>query len=57
MAGREKQHPSQPVVFLIRLRPEPGVNAIQALRRLLKTALRREGLHCPSIEEAEVQSE
>ena len=31
-------------IFLIRVRPEPGVDPIRALRALLKTMLRRFGL-------------
>lgn len=32
------------LVYTIRLRPEPGVDAVRALRALLKFALRRLGL-------------
>jgi hypothetical protein len=39
------------VIFVLRLRPEPGVDAIRALRWTLKALLRRHGLRCLSIEE------
>lgn len=38
-------------IFLLRLRPEPGVDAIRALRALLKAALRRFGLRAIHAEE------
>ena len=38
-------------VYRILLRAEPGVDAERALRALLKTALRRFGLRCLSVEE------
>ena len=41
------QHP----VFTVKLRPLPGVDAIKALRQLLKHALRRCGLRAVSVEE------
>jgi hypothetical protein len=37
--------------FVIVLRPEPGVDGIRALRRFLKTALRRFRLRCISAEQ------
>jgi hypothetical protein len=40
-----------PSEFVVRLRPLPGVDAIRALRQLLKVALRRFGLKCVSIAE------
>jgi hypothetical protein len=33
-------------VFVLELRPEPGVDAVLALRALLKITLRRFGLRC-----------
>jgi hypothetical protein len=41
--------------FVLRLRAEPGVDAIRALRALLKVALRRHGLRCTSIKQEEVR--
>jgi hypothetical protein len=38
-------------VFLVRLRPLPGVDAVRALRAALKTLLRKYGLRCESVEE------
>jgi hypothetical protein len=35
------------------LRPEPNVDAIRALRSLLKAALRRHGLRCTAVEQVE----
>jgi hypothetical protein len=37
--------------FLLVLRPEPGIDGIRALRRFLKTALRRFRLRCISAEQ------
>ena len=37
-------------VFLVRLRALPGVDAVRALRVVLKTLLRKYGLKCLSIE-------
>ena len=37
--------------FLIRVRPEPGVDPIRALRALLKVALRRFGLRAVTVDE------
>jgi hypothetical protein len=37
--------------FTITLRPEPGVDPVQALRALLKVTLRRFGLKCVSASE------
>jgi hypothetical protein len=37
-------------IFVVRLRAEPDVNPIRALRAFLKTALRRFGLRCMSID-------
>jgi hypothetical protein len=49
--GRDQQ------VFVLRVTPKPGVDAIRALRALLKTALRRHGLRALSIrQEDEVPS-
>jgi hypothetical protein len=38
-------------VFILSLRPEPGVDATRALRWLLKIALRRFRLRCISVEQ------
>jgi len=37
--------------YVLVLQPEPGVDAIRALRWVLKSLLRRWGLRCVSIEE------
>jgi hypothetical protein len=37
------------IIFVLRLTPLAGVDAIRALRALLKTALRRFGLRCVSV--------
>jgi hypothetical protein len=41
--------------FIVRLRPEPGVDAVRALRSALKVLLRRFGLRC--VEVRKVQKE
>jgi len=38
-------------IFVLRLRPEAGVDPIRALRRLLKFAMRACGMRCVSCEE------
>jgi hypothetical protein len=38
-------------VYVLKLRPLPGVDAIRALRWVLKGLLRRHGLRCVSVEE------
>ena len=38
--------------FTLTVRSEPGIDAIKALRRSLKTMLRRDGLKCLGIHEA-----
>jgi hypothetical protein len=38
-------------IFVLRLRPEPGADAIRGLRGLLKVARRRFGLRCISCDE------
>jgi hypothetical protein len=44
-----RPRPKARPVFVLRLRPEPGViDPARALRALLKTALRRFGLRCMS---------
>jgi hypothetical protein len=40
-----KNLPARPI-YIIRLRPEPGVDAPRAVRHLLKRALRSYGLRC-----------
>src|SRR5262245_23332394 len=48
MSGRPHQ-PDRPT-FTLKLRAEPGVEAVPALRRMLKVALRRWGLRALSVE-------
>jgi hypothetical protein len=48
--------PARPT-YLIRLRPEPGVDAIHALRRALKILLRGFGMRCLSIDEEKIGGE
>jgi hypothetical protein len=43
-------HADRPT-FVLRLRPEPGVDPIRSLRGLLKVALRRFRLRCLSCDE------
>jgi hypothetical protein len=38
-------------IFVLRLRPEKGVDPINALRHVLKTLLRRHGMRCVSVDE------
>ncbi len=38
-------------VFVLRLTPLPGVDAIRALRAVLKTLLRHYGMRCLSVRE------
>jgi hypothetical protein len=38
-------------IFVLELRPEPGVDPVLALRALLKVTLRRFGLRCISAHE------
>jgi hypothetical protein len=38
-------------VYELHLRPEPGVDAVRALRGVLKVALRQFGMKCTSCEE------
>jgi hypothetical protein len=40
-------------VYLLRLRPEPGVDHARALRHVLKRLLRDYGMHCVSCEKEE----
>jgi hypothetical protein len=40
-----------PTTYLIRLRPQPGVDAIRALRAALKVLLRRFGLKAIEVKE------
>jgi hypothetical protein len=42
--------PARPT-YLVRLRPEPGVDAVHALRAALKYLLRRCGMRAISVEE------
>jgi hypothetical protein len=43
-------------IFILRLRPELGVDPIRALRRSLKILLRQCGLRCVSLEEEQPES-
>jgi hypothetical protein len=38
-------------IYALHLRPEPGVDAVHALRGVLKVALRQFGMKCMSCEE------
>jgi hypothetical protein len=44
-------------IYVIRLRPNPGVDAIRALRRALKILLRGFGMRCLSIDEEKISGE
>jgi hypothetical protein len=48
-------HQSSPAadrpIYTLRLRPEPDVDAIHALRAVLKSLLRRHGLRCLAVSE------
>jgi hypothetical protein len=44
----EQTHNSRPI-FVLRLRPEKGINPIHGLRHALKELLRRHGLRCVSV--------
>jgi hypothetical protein len=44
--------PARRPVFVLQLRPEPGVDAIRALRAALKRLLRDHGLRCISATES-----
>jgi hypothetical protein len=50
MSAVHKRCADRPI-FTIRLRPEPGIDGIRSLRRLLKFALRGCGLRAVSVEE------
>jgi len=39
-------------VYVLELRPEPGINPVLALRALLKVTLRRFGMRCISARES-----
>jgi hypothetical protein len=45
--------PDSSCVFIIKVRPVPGVDPIKALRRLLKALLRQYGLKCTQVSEQE----
>jgi hypothetical protein len=53
MTTRRHQEPR--AVYTLRLVPQPGVDAVKALRAALKTLLRRHGLRCTSIKQDEVR--
>jgi hypothetical protein len=38
-------------IFVLRLRPEKGIDPIRALRNVLKELLRRHGMKCMSIDQ------
>jgi hypothetical protein len=42
--------------FIATFRAGPGVDAIKALRAVLKTALRRHGLICTAVHEEKIQT-
>jgi hypothetical protein len=44
-------------IFVLRLRPEKGVDPIHALRHVLKHLLRAHGMKCISVEQTEVNPE
>jgi hypothetical protein len=52
-AARGRTSPQFPPVFVLRLTPLPGVDAIRALRAALKTLLRCHGLRCVSVRQDE----
>jgi hypothetical protein len=56
MMTERRRQPNRPT-FIIHLRPEPRIDAIKAVRWLLKTALRRFGLRCTSITELNQKGE
>ena len=39
------------MIYVVELRPEPGIDGVRALRALLKLGLRRFGLRCVRVEE------
>ena len=43
--------------FVMTLRPEPGVDPIRALRRVLKVLLRGYGMRCTSVDQIETKQE
>jgi hypothetical protein len=51
MIGAESKPARDRPTFTVRLRAEPGVDPIRAMRALLKAALRRFGLRAISAEE------
>jgi hypothetical protein len=56
MVGRVGQWDGRPI-FTLRLQPLPGVEPIRALRLGLKDLLRRCGLRCVSIEQAQTTTD
>jgi hypothetical protein len=44
-------------LFTLTLRPEPGVDPINALRRVLKVLLRQYGMRCTSVDQIETNEE
>ena len=50
MSGaRHRQKGDQPI-FVLRLRPEKGINPIHGLRHAMKELLRRHGMRCVSVD-------
>jgi hypothetical protein len=43
-----EQPPRRPI-FVVKFRPEPGVDGVRSLRALLKIALRQHGLRCVGV--------
>jgi hypothetical protein len=43
--------------FVVTLRPEPGIDPIRALRRLLKVLLRGYGMKCTSVDQIDAKQE
>jgi hypothetical protein len=44
-------------IFVMTLRPEPGVDPINALRRVLKVLLRGYGMRCTSVDQIDAKEE
>jgi hypothetical protein len=44
-------------IFVLRLRPEKGIDPIRALRNVLKELLRRHGMKCTSIDQINPEEE
>jgi hypothetical protein len=44
-------------IFVLRLRPEKGIDPIRALRNVLKELLRRHGMKCTSVDQIGTKEE